>query len=144
MRVLLFRLSPLIIILFIYYQVGSTAALYTVIGVVLGVIFTVASLPLETLGYSRRVDHQDDSPLQRSTYQMIEAEVWRGRKKFPRPAYLTVALGEEFGELCQAQLQRKSRSDVQNEAVQVAALAVRIIEESDVSLSNIPLTSRIP
>ncbi len=61
----------------------------------------------------------------------------RARLKFPGNRHLTVALGEEYGELCQAQLQGKSRDEIEKEAIQVACLAIRIIEEGDASFVDL-------
>lgn len=64
------------------------------------------------------------------TLELIAAEVVRARTKFPGNKHLTVALMEEVGELAQAILQDKPKQ-ILKEAVQVAAVAVRIIEEGD-------------
>lgn len=61
----------------------------------------------------------------------IEDEIERARAKHPDPAHLTVALMEEVGELAQAELQGQSRERIREEAVQVIAVAVRIIQEGD-------------
>ncbi len=67
----------------------------------------------------------------------LAEELQRARTKFPGNDLLTIALGEEFGELCQAQLQRKSRDEIRKEALQVACVAIRIYEEGDASLSAV-------
>jgi hypothetical protein len=72
--------------------------------------------------------------LEQATLDEVKREVALARIKFPGNDHLTVALGEEYGELCQAQLQRKSRNDIQKEALQVACVALRIYEEGDASL----------
>ncbi len=72
-----------------------------------------------------------------STLSDLMAEVHFARTKFPGNDLLTIALGEEFGELCQAQLQRKSRDEIRKEALQVACVAIRIYEEGDASLSSV-------
>lgn len=71
------------------------------------------------------------------TMQALADEISRARTKFPGNAHLTVALGEEFGELCRAQLQQKSRDEIREEALQVACVALRIYEEGDATLSNL-------
>lgn len=72
-----------------------------------------------------------------ATIQELVFEVNAARAKFPGNDHLTVALGEEYGELCQAQLQRKSREEIRKEALQVACVAIRIYEEGDASLAAI-------
>jgi NTP pyrophosphatase (non-canonical NTP hydrolase) len=62
----------------------------------------------------------------------LAAEVQRARAKFPRNRALTVALMEEVGELAQAQLQQLPT--VRKEAIQVMALAFRILSEGDASI----------
>lgn len=69
------------------------------------------------------------------TLDDISAEVARARTKFPGNRHLAVALGEEYGELCKALLQGK-RAEVRAEAVQVACVAIRIIEEQDASFDD--------
>ncbi len=72
------------------------------------------------------------STSERTQYD-IDMEVAGAREKFPKNEDLIEALGEEFGELCQALLKRKHEKgtdqQVYTEAVQVAAVAIRIIEE---------------
>jgi NTP pyrophosphatase (non-canonical NTP hydrolase) len=65
------------------------------------------------------------------TLDAVSEEVRRARKKFPGRAKLLAALIEEVGELAKAMLQRKSLEDVEKEAVQIACVAIRIIEEGD-------------
>jgi hypothetical protein len=72
-----------------------------------------------------------------STFDMVAAEVARARAKFPGNTHLTHALTEEVGELAKAQLQRRPRAEVVAEAVQVACLAIRIIEEGDADFAAI-------
>ena len=69
------------------------------------------------------------------TLDAIAAEVTRARLKFPGNRHLLAALTEEVGELAQALLQGKPRADVVLEAIQVACVAVRIIEEGDASFA---------
>lgn len=77
------------------------------------------------------------SRMQNESAAAISDEVLRARTKFPRNNLLTIALGEEYGELCKAQLQRRPRAEIVREAIQVAALAVRIIEEGDSNFDNV-------
>lgn len=64
----------------------------------------------------------------------LASEVLRARAKFPHNASLNIALMEEVGELAAAQLQDLGPSAIRKEAIQVMALAVRIITESDASI----------
>ena len=61
----------------------------------------------------------------------LNVEVERARTKFPGNRFLFTALGEEFGELAQAILQKEGRERIQKEALQVACVAMRIYEEGD-------------
>lgn len=68
-------------------------------------------------------------------------EVMRASAKFPTwptdPLHALAVLGEEFGELTQAMLQltyephKSSREDVRIEAVQTAAMAIRLLLSLD-------------
>ena len=60
----------------------------------------------------------------------IDNEVFRARQKFPGNRFLLTALMEEVGELAQAILQRDEVA-ITKEAIQVACVAVRIMEEGD-------------
>ena len=71
------------------------------------------------------------------TLSAISHEVQRARAKFPGNRFLLVALVEEVGELAQAQLQKKTREEIVKEAIQVACLAIRIIEEGDSSFADL-------
>jgi hypothetical protein len=64
------------------------------------------------------------------TMDDISAEVERARAKFPGNKHLLAALFEEGGELAAALLQDDVKES-RKEAIQVAAVAVRIIEEGD-------------
>jgi hypothetical protein len=64
----------------------------------------------------------------------LAAEVERARAKFPRNRALTVALMEEVGELAQAQLQQLGTAQIRKEAIQVMAVAFRILSEGDASI----------
>ena len=63
------------------------------------------------------------------TQDAIAAEVFRARLKFPKNRNLLPALMEEVGELAQAFLQRKPKDEIEKEAIQVACVAIRILEE---------------
>jgi NTP pyrophosphatase (non-canonical NTP hydrolase) len=69
--------------------------------------------------------------LKLETIQRIELEVQEARTKFPGTKHLLAALVEEVGELAKALLQDKPIEDIQEEATQAAAVAIRIIEEGD-------------
>lgn len=70
------------------------------------------------------------------TLQAIGAEVIKARAKFPDRKHTLAALVEEVGELAQAMLKQRPREEIEREAIQVAAMAVRIIEEGDSSFDN--------
>lgn len=65
----------------------------------------------------------------------VNAELERARKKFPKPDFLLTAFSEESGELVKSVLDnmfgKSTESDVYSEAIQVIAMAVRLIEEGD-------------
>lgn len=69
------------------------------------------------------------------TFTEISTELNKARKKFPNAADLTVALMEECGELAQATL-KCDQENIIKEAIQVAAVAIRIIEEGDSTFKN--------
>lgn len=71
------------------------------------------------------------------TLAAIRAETYKARQKFPGNRFLLCALLEEAGELARALLQAKSKDEVDREALQVCAIAVRIIEEGDASFADI-------
>ena len=81
---------------------------------------------------SRTYGDGDAAP-KHETLDLIAEEVLRARTKFPGNEHLLAALTEEVGELAQAMLQAKPRGEQVKEAVQVACVAVRIIEEGDAS-----------
>jgi hypothetical protein len=60
----------------------------------------------------------------------ISHEVERGRAKFPGGRFLLAALGEEVGELALAVVSGDAEQ-IRLEAIQCAAVAVRIIEEGE-------------
>lgn len=78
----------------------------------------------------RRVIHPIARP-EAATLAEVGREVARARAKFPSNEHLLAALVEEVGELAQALLQGQPAPEVVAEAIQVAAVAVRIVEEGD-------------
>lgn len=85
--------------------------------------------------------HRVNLKMERLVYQWIEAELFNARKKFPSSDHSVLALCEESGELARAVLNHKygegNLSEVRKEAVQVAAMAIRVIMEGD-STVNLP------
>lgn len=68
--------------------------------------------------------------------ELIDNELAHAKRKFPDPDGLVAALMEEVGELAKAMLEEPV-VNVEAEAVQVAALAIRIAQQGDPTLSNI-------
>jgi hypothetical protein len=64
-----------------------------------------------------------------TTLELVSLEVTRARTKFPRGRNLLTALVEEVGELASALLQEGNTAHSHKEAMQVAAVAIRIMEE---------------
>ncbi|CAE7205075.1 cfr9IM [Symbiodinium microadriaticum] len=85
------------------------------------------------------INHHDmaDTPAKRASTFFVEAmfETLRAREKFPDNKNQMAALTEEVGELAQALLQRdegrQSDQQVYGEAIQVAAMALRVATEGD-------------
>lgn len=65
----------------------------------------------------------------------VRAEFHRGRAKFPGNELKTVALSEEFGELVKAVLD-EAAADVRKEAVQLAAMCLRLVIDGDSSVDG--------
>lgn len=63
----------------------------------------------------------------------LERELRRAREKFPKNDRLFLALTEEVGELAKATLEG---GDIQEEALHVACVAVRILEEGYAELET--------
>lgn len=63
----------------------------------------------------------------------VRAELVRARTLFPGDRIMTVALAEEFGELCKAILDEPA-ANVRKEAVQVATMAARVVLDGDGSV----------
>jgi len=78
------------------------------------------------------------------TLQAISAECVEARRKFPKNRLLLAALMEEVGELATAMLQGKPKDEIEREAIQVACVAVRIIEEGDATFDDVPESARKP
>jgi len=78
------------------------------------------------------------------TLNKVIAEVDRARTKFPGGAMLLPALMEEVGELAKALLQKKTRDEWEKEAIQVAAVAVRIIEEGCPEFDSLTAEQSLP
>lgn len=74
---------------------------------------------------------------ERETLAALSDEVKRTRAKFPGNRFMLAALTEEVGEVARALLQRKGSAEVRREAIQVAAVALRIVEEGDASFDDI-------
>lgn len=83
-------------------------------------------------------------PPEAITMKAIEAEVIRARLKFPGNAKLLAALTEEVGELAKAMLQRRGKDEIQREAIQVACVAIRIVEEGDSDFDNVTDAQALP
>ena len=77
------------------------------------------------------------------TFDLIAAELKRARAKFPGNDHLLAALVEEVGELAQAYL-KGDASSARLEAIQVACVAIRIIEEGDMEFERPDYVSTEP
>lgn len=69
--------------------------------------------------------------LRRDTLDAVSREVMRARAKHPTNTNLLPALVEEVGELAQALADKHGRERVVAEAIQVACVALRIVEEGE-------------
>jgi hypothetical protein len=79
----------------------------------------------------------------------VAAEVHRAIVKFPQPNPTLAALTEEVGEVAKALLHLRegkahSWGDVYDEAVQVAAMALRIAVEGDPTIGSVPNSENTP
>lgn len=61
----------------------------------------------------------------------VSQEVHYAVRRYPYPNPNLAALMEEVGELAQAMLQKRNRSEIYSECVQVAAMAMRCALEGD-------------
>lgn len=80
--------------------------------------------------------HDDIDDMTEQMIQDIRTELARARAKFPCNDHQLTAFNEEAGELNQAMLEReysgkKTHRDVWLEAVQAAAMAIRVATEGD-------------
>ena len=82
------------------------------------------------------------SGVRSDTIMGVVEEVDRARKLFPEPEGLMAALGEEVGELFKA-IQDESAQRIKDEAVQVAAMAIRVMEEGDPILQTTIYSTKI-
>ena len=79
--------------------------------------------------------YMDPRPEQALVAEIL-AELARARHKYPADGNCTMlALGEEYGEVCRA-VGEESRDRVRSEAVQVAAMAMRIVLDGDPTLDR--------
>src|SRR3569623_671730 len=69
----------------------------------------------------------------RVSFEAIRDEVKNGRDRYPAPDGLVCALAEHSGKVAQAMLEQPWHM-VQREAMEVIAIAVRLIEEGDPAL----------
>lgn len=74
------------------------------------------------------------NPADRLFVQSLVDEAARARRKFPGNNHLLIALGEEYGETVKACLD-ESTPEVYVEAVQTAAMALRLATEGDPTLN---------
>ena len=70
------------------------------------------------------------------TFRAIRGELQQARRSFPGTRYMLSALAEEVGELNQAMMEHsrgenRTAAEIYNEAIQVAAMAIRIAVEGD-------------
>jgi hypothetical protein len=77
------------------------------------------------------------SLLEDESLAALQGEVGNGRRKFPGNRLLLAGLVEEVGELAKALLQREGRASIEREALQVAAVAMRIYEEGDATFADV-------
>jgi hypothetical protein len=76
-----------------------------------------------------------------ATMAALFAEVRRARTIHPGRRQLLAALMEEVGELAKAIIEDAPREDIEEEAIHVAAVAIRILEEGDETHGVDPLHS---
>lgn len=78
---------------------------------------------------------QADDPAVDAFLAEVRAELIRARAKFPGDRIMTIALAEEFGELCKAVLDEPA-ANVRKEAVQTAVMAARVVLDGDSSVTE--------
>jgi hypothetical protein len=89
-----------------------------------------ADRPAQPCGDAEQADEAVDTFLAE-----VRAELIRARAKFPGDRIMTIALAEEFGELCKAVLD-ESAANVRKEAVQTAVMCARVALDGDGSVNN--------
>jgi hypothetical protein len=77
----------------------------------------------------------DNEPPHLKLLWEIADELARAREKFPGDNVTMLALMEEVGELSKATFE-ESRAAVRKEAVQVAAMAMRVVLDGDATLDD--------
>jgi len=84
------------------------------------------------------MEPEDTAPPEVQFISEMLDELSRARAKFPSANHSMIALTEEVGELAQAVLKhaagKQPRSRIWDEALQVAAMAMRVAIEDDASL----------
>lgn len=83
------------------------------------------------------------TPMRSQTEFDIVAELEAARKTFPNPEHLFAALTKKVGNLAKAFLDEPSER-IYKEAKQVAALAIRIMEEGDPAFTNLRVRRKLP
>jgi hypothetical protein len=89
-----------------------------------------ATAPAPSCGDAEQADGAVDAFLAE-----VRAELIRARAKFPGDRIMTIALAEEFGELCKAVLD-ESAANVRKEAVQTAVMCARVVLDGDGSVND--------
>jgi len=97
-----------------------------------------------TFNKEEKIDEEFHSLLEKVMFEDIKEELVKARNKFPDNSVQNTALVEEVGELSQALLDHKFNNvsvtnlDVYREAVQVAAMAIRVGVDGDSSFDYDP------
>jgi hypothetical protein len=90
----------------------------------------LTTAPAQSCGDAEQADEAVDAFLAE-----VRAELIRARAKFPGDRIMTIALAEEFGELCKAVLDECS-ANVRKEAVQTAVMCARVVLDGDGSVND--------
>lgn len=85
----------------------------------------------------REESHGGPCPVADTSLRALAAEIEAARAKFPGNRFLLTALVEEVGELAKALLQNQHPEEIEREALQVACVAIRIIEEGDATFATL-------
>jgi hypothetical protein len=93
-------------------------------------IDAASTAPAQSCGDAEQADEAVDTFLAE-----VRAELIRARTKFPGDRIMTIALAEEFGELCKAVLD-ESAANVRKEAVQTAVMCARVVLDGDGSVNG--------